>query len=103
MWLEICLNNEISLLNTHQITYITKSFKNSDLIVFLSTGKEIHFKATCDADCAALIQGLILALNGLDFKVKDDSFTTYIKPLKNDADESLYKYMKLKELLGDRR
>lgn len=105
MWLEIKVNGAVKLLNTRHVTYVAKAYNSHDLILFLVDKKEFHIKCDSDNDCAALIQGLILALNGLDFKIEgaDDETDVYIKPLKDDANESLYKYMKLKELLGDRK
>ena len=106
MWLEIKYKNEVRLVNSRHVMYVCKSFKKSALIMFLTGAKEVHFDCGDDSECAAFIQGLILALNGLDFKSTDEddlSEEFYIKPLKDDANEALYKYMKLKELLGDRK
>jgi len=107
MWLEIKTKGDVKILNTKMVSYICKSIKNSNVIVFLSDKKEIHLECDDPFESAALIQGFILALNGLDFKMPKiegeyDADMDYIKPLKDDADQALYKYMKLKELLGDR-
>ena len=107
MWLEIKQRGEVRLLNTKHVSYICKHNKNDSVIIFLTGSKEIHLECANSVDCAALIQGFILALNGLDFKAMGDDEIgqeeVYIKPLKDDANEALYKYMKLKELLGDRK
>lgn len=104
MWLEIKLEGEVRLINSDSVSYICKSNKSNDLIVFLTDKREVHLKCTDANECAALIQGFILALNGMDFKSEDASMQdSYIKPLKDDANEALYRYMKLKEFLGDRR
>ena len=104
MWLEIKSEGQVRLINSHAVSYICKSNRSNDLIIFMTDKREVHLKCVDANDCAALVQGFILALNGLDFKSEDESLQeVYIKPLKDDANEALYKYMKLKELLGDRR
>jgi len=103
MFLEICFNGVTSVVNSCQITYISKSFKNNDMIIFMNSGKEIHVSTSSDSECAALIQGFILALNGIDFKSIDNDNSNYIKPLKINADEALYKFMMLKEFVSDRK
>ncbi len=107
MWIEIKNEGEVSLVNSMMISYICKSINNNNLIIFLADRKEVHLKCASAVDCAALIQGFILALNGLDFRIVNDEDSNvpdiYIKPLKDAADEALYKYLKLKEFILDRK
>lgn len=98
MWLEIKCANEVKLLNSHMVSYVCKSNKNNNLIFFMTDKKEIHLDCDTDVECAALIQGVALALNGMDFIIGPN----YVKPLKQSADEALYKYMRMKEYLNDR-
>jgi hypothetical protein len=103
MWIEIKIDNHISLLNSKHITYISKD--NLRPIVYVDTlnDESMVFEFDSKMTCDAFIHGFILVLNGMDFSMGEGENYVHMKPLKDDANESLYKYMKLKELLGDRK
>ena len=99
MWIEIKVGLRRHIVNTNMIETINRYVTSDNVEIFFSSKSQLNIAASCDSEKEAIFDGMNLALNGLDFVWGDN----YIKPLKQSADESLYKYIKLKEILGDRK
>jgi hypothetical protein len=98
MWIEIVTLDGKKLVNSSHLMFVNKSMRDPGVILFMRDKKELHLACDDDSHVSAVINGLVMALNGMDFVAGNLS----IKPLQDGKSESLYKYMKLKELIGDR-
>ena len=100
MWIEIfnkCGMSQPLLVNFDNISMAKAT--NKIFILWSPEDNVIYdYEFANQSDADAFYQGLILALNGLDFV----SELGYIKPLLQSRNESLYQYIKLKEVLGER-
>jgi flagellar biosynthesis protein FlhB len=102
MWIELKLKDVKAIINTVHVECIklendrvdiySVSMKGSSPVIF-SIVMDDKFKAL------AMYEGLKIALNGMDFTYGEYD---YIKPLFSDKNKSLYEYMKMKEMEGDR-
>jgi hypothetical protein len=98
MWIDFFVCGVRHLVNTEAICQIKISYCAIDIVLpagdikLAFDEREIHVRD-------AFYQGLILALNGLDF-VLDDS---YIKPLLRSKNEALHRHLMLKEVLADQK
>jgi hypothetical protein len=98
MWIEIKAGENKTLVNLDKIGGVVIS---NQALFFKQSGIEedyICIKLTSVEEALAFYEGVVLALNGLDFVSEDN----YIKPLLSCKNETLYRYMMMKEFMGDR-
>ena len=98
MWIEAKHMGKVVFINSALITLIDS---DDELFRISIMGNNAAIQFTFDTleEMKGYLEGFILALNGLDF-ISDDN---YIKPLMQSKNEVLYRYMMLKEVLGERK
>lgn len=106
MWIETLKMGKRTLINSLTITSIEVEYGDSDdytlTVRQLTGGIRYHFDWVSEAE--AFYDGFCLALNGLDFVMgEENEEPCYIKPLLQSKNENLYKYMMLKEVIGERK
>lgn len=104
MWIEVNHANKRLLFNSDLISVIDPQYDNLRIAV-MSTGCAISFTFDTEDELKAFYEGFNLALNGLDFyfEATETAPSGYIKPLLQSKNETLYRYMMLKEVLGERK
>lgn len=96
MWIEIKVKEQKTLINSRRI--LTVCFSENGLWFLNTSNEKIHISTNSLQQAAALYEGFVLALNGLDFFCGDD----YIKPIFAAKSETLHRHLMLKEVLADR-
>lgn len=97
MWIEIKTNEKKMLINMKKIRCVES--RENGLIFHGTTNYEICLNTYSIEESRIFYDGLTTALNGLDFIWESN----YIKPLFHAKNESLYRYLMLKECLGENK
>lgn len=104
MWIEISHAGKRMLFNSDLITLIDPRWDTLRLEI-MGNGASVQFTFDSPVDLQAYYEGFLLALNGLDviFEATDTLPSGYIKPLYQSKNETLYRHIMLKEILGERK
>lgn len=98
MWIEIKQNGIKKTINFKKVTSIYCDHEMSKVGIWSPTDVS-RFYFDDKSDMEAFYEGIILALNGLDYFSEDN----YIKPLLQTKNEALHRHLMLKEALSDRK